>query len=84
MSLKKQLANILDTAIISGSGKVGRTRYTANHDIYVAERVNEHGYKCTYHFEGDYKEELLKRAASIQRERPANLKSGRTGTAHKK
>ena len=84
MSLKKQLANILDTAIISGSGKVGRTRYTANHDIYVAERVNEHGYKCTYHFEGDYKEELLKRAASIQRGTPCKFKEWQNGNSTQK
>lgn len=85
MSLKKEMANILDTAIISGSGKVKRTRYTANnHDIYVAERVNEYGYKCTYRFEGDYKEELLKRAASIQRGTPCKFKEWQNGNSTQK
>lgn len=85
MSLKKELASILDTAVISGSGKVGRTRYTANnHNIYVAERVNEYGYKCTYHFEGDYKEELLKRAASIQRGTPCKFQEWQNGNSTQK
>lgn len=79
------MANILDTAIISGSGKVKHTRYTANnHDIYVAERVNEYGYKCTYRFEGDYKEELLKRAASIQRGTPCKFKEWQNGNSTQK
>lgn len=79
------MENILDTAVIFGSVKVGRTRYTANnHDMYVAERVNEYGYKCAYHFEGDYKEELLKRAASIQRGTPCKFKEWQNGNRTQK
>lgn len=79
------MENILDTAVIFGSVKVGRTRYTANnHDMYVAERVNEYGYKCAYHFEGDYKEALLKRAASIQRETPMKFKEWQNGNGTQK
>lgn len=85
MSLKKEVASILDTAVISESGKVRHTRYGANnHDIYVAERVNEHGHKCTYRFNGDYKEELLKRAASIQRGTPCKFKEWQNGNSTQK
>lgn len=85
MSLKKEVASILDTAVISESGKIRLTRYTAdNHNMYVAERVNEYGYKCAYHFDGDYKEELLKRAASIQRGTPCKFKEWQNGSSTQK
>lgn len=85
MSLKKEVASILDTAVISESGKVRHTRYGAdNHNMYVAEIVNEYGYKCAYHFSGDYKEELLKRAASIQRGTPCKFKEWQNGNSTQK
>lgn len=85
MSLNKELANILDIAVITESGKVRHTRYGAdNHNMYVAERVNEYGYKCAYHFSGDYKEELLKRAASLQRRTPCKFKEWQNGNSTQK
>lgn len=45
----------------------------------VSEVVNEHGFKCTYHFKDGFEEILLKRAADIQRNTSCGLKASDRG-----
>lgn len=69
-SLKKQIASILDDARSTSERANPLTG-----DIYVSERVNEHGYKCTYRFSEEMKDELLKRADRFNR-KPAEKNGG--------
>lgn len=57
IELKKTIASILDSA----------QPLKGHSGMYIAEWVNEYGFKCTYHFNGDMKEELLKRAGQLKR-----------------
>ena len=53
ISLKKEIANIIDNAEHLGDRKVKCNRYNmVQTNMCVAEVVNEHGYKCTYYFKG--------------------------------
>lgn len=68
ISLKKEIANIIDNAEHLGDRKVKCNRYNmVQTNMCVAEVVNEHGYKCTYYFKENCKDLLLQRAAAIQR-----------------
>lgn len=55
-SLKKEVATILDNA--QPLKRVNRS----DGEIYVAERINEYGFKCTYQFREESRNELLRRA----------------------
>lgn len=55
-SLKKEVATILDSA--QPLKRVNRL----DGEIYVAERINEYGFKCTYQFREESRNELLRRA----------------------
>lgn len=68
ISLKKEIANIIDNAKHFGDRKVKYNGYNiVQTNMCVAEVVKEHGYKCTYYFKEDCKDLLLQRAAAIQR-----------------
>lgn len=85
MTLKKEIGSILDGAKFIGNRKVeyslyrGRKVHLLQTNMYVTERINEQGYKCVYHFDGDIKEELLRRAASIRKKIPYKFKDSENG-----
>lgn len=83
VSLKKEIADILDNAKLVERGKAKRTRISET-SMYVTQSVNEYGYKCTYYFDESSKEVLLKRAASIQRETPLKFKEWQNGNRTQK
>ena len=83
VSLKKEITSVLDNAKLVESRKARRSRVWET-NMYVTERVNEHGCTCTYCFNGDIKEALLKRAASIQRETPMKFKEWQNGNRTQK
>ena len=83
ISLKKEIANIIDNAEHLGDRKVKCNRYNmVQTNMCVAEVVNEHGYKCTYYFKENCKDLLLQRAAAIQRARLTSLRLGTMEIAH--
>lgn len=89
MSLKKEIANIVDSADFLGSRKIQcniyeRKKQITQTNMYMTEVVNEHGFKCIYHFKGDYKDMLLKRAASIRKETTYKFKDRENGTSTQK
>lgn len=57
--LKKEIASILDSAIPDKKDQWGITR--------IVERTNDYGFKCTYRFSEDMREELLKRAGQLKK-----------------
>ena len=82
ISLKKEIANIIDNAEYLGDRKVKCNWYNmVQTNMCVAEVVNEHGYKCTYHFKEDSKDVLLQRAAAIQRGTSYKFKAGDNGNS---
>lgn len=85
MTLKKEIGSILDEAEFIGDRRVeyplyrGRKVQLLQTNMYVTERINEQGYKCIYHFDGDIKGALLRRAASIRKEIPYKFKDSENG-----
>ena len=57
VSLKREIADILENARLSKN-------------LYVSERINEQGFKCTYSFPGNMREELMRRASRPKRQQP--------------
>lgn len=89
MTLKKEIGSILDEAEFVGDRKVECPRHTGRKyllqtNMYVTERINEQGYKCVYHFDGDSKEALLHRATSMQKETPYRFKNSENGSGTQK
>lgn len=58
IELKKAIASILESAHPLKKDQSG---------MYIAEWINEYGFKCTYRFSEDMREALLKRAGQLQR-----------------
>lgn len=83
VSLVKEITSILDNAKLVEHRSSRRTRVAEN-NMFVAERVNEQGYKCTYCFFGGDKDALLKRAASIQKGTPIKFKEWQNGNKTQK
>lgn len=57
VSLKKEIEDILENARLSKN-------------LCVSERINEQGFKCTYSFPGNMREELMRRASRSKRQQP--------------
>lgn len=57
VSLKKEIEDILENA-------------RPSKNLYVSERINEQGFKCTYSFPGNMREELMRRASRPKRQQP--------------
>lgn len=79
MSLKKEIANIIDNAEFLGNKIVNCNIYEGKKHIpqtnmYVTEVVNEHGYKCVYYFKENSKDILLQRAASASERKATSYK----------
>jgi len=89
ISLKKEIANIVNSAEFLGNRKVrcdiyNTKEYISQTNMYVTEIVDEHGNKCIYHFEGGCKDMLLKRAASFRKETVYKFKDSENGTSTQK
>ncbi|UVS57324.1 hypothetical protein NXX16_18480 [Bacteroides fragilis] len=57
VSLKREIEDILENARLSKN-------------LCVSERINEQGFKCTYSFPGNMREELMRRASRPKRQQP--------------
>lgn len=57
VSLKKEIEDILENA-------------RPSKNLCVSERINEQGFKCTYSFPGNMREELMRRASRPKRQQP--------------
>lgn len=89
MSLKKEIVGIIDNAEFLGNRKIAGSQYDKRKQIsqtnmYVTEVIDEHGCKRIYHFNGNYKDVLLQRAASINRATSYKFKDRENGTSTQK